>query len=57
MHKTNNDDLDKGIKNSRYMNQSQIIDSKFSSIKTEVFQIDLVFEVGIFDKSKVYKLD
>jgi hypothetical protein len=57
MHKTNNDDLDTGVKNSRYMSQSQMIDSKFSSIKTEVFQIDHVFEVGIFDKSKLYELD
>lgn len=39
------------------MSQTQLVESKFASIKTEVFQIDHVFEVGIFDKSKLYELD
>ena len=39
------------------MTQTQLIDNKISSITTEIFPIDHVFEVGIFDKSKIYKLD
>lgn len=39
------------------MAQTQLIDSKIASITIEMFPIDHVFEVGIFDKSKIYKLD
>lgn len=44
-------------KKSRYMTQTQLVDSRIASITTEIFPIDHVFEVGIFDKSKIYKLD
>jgi hypothetical protein len=39
------------------MSQTQLVESKILSIKTEIYQIDHVFEVGIFDKSKLYELD
>lgn len=59
MHKirdeTSQGDLE--TKKSRYMTQTQLVDSRIASITTEIFPIDHVFEVGIFDKSKIYKLD
>lgn len=60
MHKLRDDTPQNGdleTKKSRYMTQTQLIDNKISSITTEIFPIDHVFEVGIFDKSKIYKLD
>lgn len=46
------------VRRSRYMMaQTQLIDSKIAAITIEMFPIDHVFEVGIFDKSKIYKLD